>query len=81
MGGSSSGTLTLVLCGVFSDFVLEGISQVRTATILTNRPRDLTYAILYQLHRGVSSWPIEGEYLKSPRTIVFCTVLPPGWLT
>lgn len=68
-------TLTLVLCGALSDFVLEGTSQVRTATIVTNKPKDVTYAILYQLHRGVSLWPVEGGYLKSPRTIVFCTVL------
>lgn len=68
-------TLTLVLCGVFSDFVLEGISQVRTATIVTKNPKDVTYAILYQLRRGVTVWPVEGGYLNSPRTMVFCTVL------
>ena len=68
-------TLTLVLCGIFSDFVLEGASQVRTATIVTNKPEDVTYAILYQLQRGVSLWPVEGGHLKKSRTIVFCTVL------
>lgn len=68
-------TLTLVLCGVFSDFVLEGISQVRTATIVTRKPEDVRWAILYQLRRGVTLWPIEGGYSKAPRTMVFCTVL------
>ncbi|WP_022664321.1 YitT family protein [Desulfospira joergensenii] len=68
-------TLTLVLCGVFSDFILEGISQVRTATIVTQRPDDVRWAILHQLRRGVTLWPIEGGYSRNPRTMVFCTVL------
>lgn len=68
-------TLTLVLSGVFSDFVLEGVSQVRTATIVTKKPEDVKWAILYQLRRGVSFWPIEGGYQKKTRTMVFCTVL------
>lgn len=67
--------LTLVLSGLFSDFVIEGISTVRTATIVTRKPNDVRYAIIYQLRRGVSLWPIEGGYSKSPRTMIFCTVL------
>jgi uncharacterized membrane-anchored protein YitT (DUF2179 family) len=67
--------LTLVLCGIVSDFVLEGVSQVRTATIVTKKPEDVRWAILHQLHRGVSLWSIEGGYERNPRTMVFCTVL------
>ena len=68
-------TLTLVLSGIISDFVIEGISTVRTATIVTRKPEDVRWAILYQLRRGVSLWPIEGGYSKRPLTMVFCTVL------
>lgn len=68
-------TLTLVLTGIFSDFVLEGVSQVRTASIVTQKPDDVRWAILHELRRGVSLWPIEGGYTKSPRTLVFCTVM------
>lgn len=67
--------LTLVLSGIISDLVLEGISQVRTVTIVTKRPEDVRLAIVYQLRRGVSLWSIEGGYSKSPRTMVFCTIL------
>jgi uncharacterized membrane-anchored protein YitT (DUF2179 family) len=67
--------LTLVLSGIISDLVLEGISQVRTVTIVTKRPDDVRLAIIYQLRRGVSLWSIEGGYSKSPRTMVFCTIL------
>lgn len=68
-------TLTLVLSGIITDYVLEGVSQVRTAAIVTKKPEDVRWAILYQLQRGVSLWPIEGGYSKSPRTMVYCTVL------
>lgn len=67
--------LTLVLTGIFSDYVLEGVSKVRTATIVTKKPEDVRWAILYKLRRGVSLWPIEGGYSKTRRTMVFCTVL------
>lgn len=67
--------LTLVLSGLLSDFVLEGVSRVRTATIVTNRPEDVRWAIIYRLRRGVSLWSIEGGYSKTARTMVFCTVL------
>lgn len=67
--------LSLVLSGIFSDFVLEGVSKFRTATIVTSKPEDVRWAILYQLRRGVSLWPIEGGYSKTQRTMVFCTVL------
>ena len=68
-------TLTLVLSGIVCDMVLEGVSQVRTATIVTKKPDEVRLAIIYQLRRGVSLWTIEGGYTKSPRAMVFCTVL------
>lgn len=68
-------TLTLVLAGIFSDFVLEGVSQVRTVSIVTQKPDDVRWAILYELRRGVSLWSIEGGYSQSPRTLVFCTIM------
>jgi uncharacterized membrane-anchored protein YitT (DUF2179 family) len=67
--------LSLVLSGIVSDLVLEGVSQVRTATIVTKKPEDVRLAIIYQLRRGVSLWTIEGGYSKSQRTMVFCTIL------
>ncbi|BBO78210.1 membrane protein [Desulfosarcina widdelii] len=67
--------LSLVLSGIVSDLVLEGVSQVRTATIVTKKPDDVRLAIIYQLRRGVSLWSIQGGYSKSERTMVFCTIL------
>lgn len=67
--------LTLVLSGIFSDFVLEGVSKFRTATIITDKPEDVRWAIIYQLRREASLWSIEGGTSKTARSIVFCTVL------
>ncbi len=68
-------TLTLVLSGIITDHIIEGVSQVRTVTIVTRKPEDVRMAILYQLRRGVSLWSVEGGYLKRPRTMMFCTVV------
>jgi uncharacterized membrane-anchored protein YitT (DUF2179 family) len=68
-------TLTLILSGIVSDMVLEGVSQVRTATIVTQKPDEVRLAIIYQLRRGVSLWSIEGGYTKTPRAMLFCTIL------
>jgi uncharacterized membrane-anchored protein YitT (DUF2179 family) len=67
--------LTLVLSGIVSDVVLEGVSQVRTATIVTQKPDEVRLAIIYQLRRGVSLWSIEGGYTKTHRAMLFCTIL------
>ena len=67
--------LALVLSGIFTDFITEGVSQVRTATIVTKKPEDVRYAIIYKLRRGVSLWDIQGGYSKAPHTMIFCTIL------
>lgn len=67
--------LALVLSGIFTDFITEGVSQVRTATIVTKNPEDVRWAIIYRLRRGVSLWDIEGGYSKTPHTMIFCTIL------
>lgn len=68
-------SLTLVLSGIFSDFVLEGIGKHRTVIIVTSKPEDVRWAIIYKLRRGVSLWPVEGGYSKTHRTMTFCTVM------
>jgi uncharacterized membrane-anchored protein YitT (DUF2179 family) len=66
--------LVLLICGMASDFALEGPSVVRTASIVTDRPQELTAALLNRLHRGVSIWEITGGYTGKKRTMVYCTV-------
>ncbi len=67
--------ITLVLVGIFSDFVMEGTSQTRVLTIVTKHPDPLRDAITHQLRRGVSHWEITGGYSGEKRTMLYLTVL------
>jgi uncharacterized membrane-anchored protein YitT (DUF2179 family) len=67
--------ITLVLVGIFSDYVLEGPSQTRTITVITSKPEPIREAIMYELRRGVSHWEIVGGYTGAPRTMLYLTVL------
>ncbi len=66
--------LTLLLSGLATDYVLEGPSRTRTATIITTQPDAMIAAILAQLGRGVSYWQVYGGYTHEARTVVLCTI-------
>ncbi len=66
--------LTLFFGGVASDYVLEGPSKVRTATIVTDHPDTVAQALMYGLQKGVSRWEVVGSYTGKTRTMLFCTV-------
>lgn len=66
--------LSLILAGIVSDFVMEGSSQVRTAMIVSEHPKELSYALMRELGRGVSMWSIRGAYTDADRTMLYCTV-------
>ncbi|MEW5956434.1 MAG: YitT family protein [Chloroflexota bacterium] len=69
--------LTLVLAGMASDYTLEGPSSVRTATIVTRQPEQMTQALMSGLGRGVSQWQIIGGYTGEPHAMLMCTVYRP----
>ena len=66
--------LTLFLHGVASDHVLEGPSAVRTATIITDLPEEVSAALSERLGRGATFWTVTGSYSKQPRGMVLCTI-------
>ncbi|NJK81414.1 MAG: YitT family protein [Chloroflexaceae bacterium] len=66
--------LTLFLAGIASDFAIEGPSVVRTATIVTQHPHELTQALRDGLRRGASYWQVTGSYSGEQRSMVMCTV-------
>lgn len=66
--------LTLFFAGLATDFVIEGPSVIRTATIVTDRPEDVTKALIYGLKRGASEWSVTGSYTKKNHSMVFCTI-------
>ncbi|ABW66768.1 YitT family protein [Desulfosudis oleivorans] len=68
-------TITIIMVGIFSDFVLEGSSQMRTLMIVTENPEPIRYAIINELKRGVTEWEVTGGYSKTKRTMLYLTVL------
>lgn len=66
--------ITLFFTGFASDFMLEGVSQVRTVTIITNKPDELKHEMMHKLRRGISQWNITGGYSNNEYTMMFCTV-------
>ncbi|MCA9930829.1 MAG: YitT family protein [Anaerolineales bacterium] len=69
--------LMLFLNGLASDYVLEGPSSTRTATIVTNRPQAIANAVIDELHRGASFWEITGGFTGEKHYVVWCTVSRP----
>jgi uncharacterized membrane-anchored protein YitT (DUF2179 family) len=72
--GALYALVALSVEGAASDYILEGPSVIRTAVIVTNRPREVADGILFQLQRGVTSWEATGMYTGQPRTILYVTV-------
>ncbi len=69
--------LTLLLNGMASDYVLEGTSRARTATILTEQPETMIKALTDRFHRGVTHWEVVGGYSGKKRTLIMCTIYRP----
>ncbi|MCI0528283.1 MAG: YitT family protein, partial [Nitrospira sp.] len=69
--------LTLFLNGLASDFALEGPSTVRMVVIITDRPDELTQALMMGLHRGISYWPITGGYTSKTHSMILCAIYRP----
>lgn len=66
--------ITLFIWGVVVDYILEGPSIVRTAYIITDKPGDVSQAVLKRLHLGVTSWSAQGMFTETRHTFLFCTV-------
>ncbi|NOK70703.1 MAG: putative membrane-anchored protein YitT, contains DUF161 and DUF2179 domains [Chloroflexi bacterium AL-W] len=71
------GLLVVFIGGLATDFALEGVSTVRTATIVTDKPEQLSQALMVGLQKGVSHWSITGGYSGQTHTMLFCTVQRP----
>lgn len=69
--------LTLLLSGIATDYVLEGPSRTRTATIITTKPEPIIAGLMNELDRGVSYWEVVGGYTSQPRTVILCTFYRP----
>lgn len=75
--GALYATVALFVGAAASDYVLEGPSVIRTATIVTDQPEAVSQAILGDLGRGVTAWPGTGMYTERQHTVLFVTVARP----
>jgi uncharacterized membrane-anchored protein YitT (DUF2179 family) len=69
--------ITLFLSGVASDYVLEGPSVVRTATIVTDQPEQLAHIIQQTLNRGTTKWSGEDGIKHHAHGVLFVTIARP----
>jgi len=75
--GALYAMITIFVDGATADYVLEGPSRIRTATIITNRPEAVANVLMTELERGVTAWQGEGMYTHQARAILFVTVSRP----
>lgn len=71
--GALYAIIALFVDGAAADYVLEGPSRVRTATIVTNHPQEVAGVLMTQLGRGVTAWEGQGMYTGQKRSILFVT--------
>lgn len=68
------GLLLLFISGMASDYVLEGASNTRIITIVTNKPKEVMEGLIQTLGRGATYWEAVGAYTGQTRYVVYCTV-------
>jgi uncharacterized membrane-anchored protein YitT (DUF2179 family) len=66
--------VALFVAAAVADYTLEGPSVVRTAVIITDKPREVADAILDEIGRGVTGWDARGMYTDSERTVLYVTM-------
>jgi uncharacterized membrane-anchored protein YitT (DUF2179 family) len=66
--------LLIMIMGISSDFVMEGPGMIRTVTIITDRPNEVTRGLNRVLHQGVSRWTVIDSATNAPYTMVQCAV-------
>lgn len=75
--GALYATVALFVGAAASDYVLEGPSVIRTATIVTDQPERVSEAVIRQVGRGVTAWPGTGMFTDQQHTVLFITVSRP----
>jgi uncharacterized membrane-anchored protein YitT (DUF2179 family) len=70
--------VTLYIWGVTADHILEGPSVVRTAMIVTDRPKEVAEAVFERLRLGITAWPAQGMFTEENHTVLFFAVSRPN---
>ena len=70
--------VTLYVWGIAADQILEGPSVVRTAMIVTDRPKEVSEAVFERLRLGITAWPARGMFTEEEHTVLFFAVSRPN---
>ena len=70
--------VTLYVWGIVADQILEGPSVVRTAMIVTDRPKEVAEAVFERLRLGITAWPAKGMFTEEEHTVLFFAVSRPN---
>ena len=66
--------VALLLCMYVTDFINEGYKEIRAFNIITNKPEELSKAVMEQLSRGCSCTTTKGMHSNSEKCMVICLV-------
>lgn len=72
--GALYAMVALYVGGATSDYVLEGPSVIRTAMIITDKPREVADAILSEIKRGVTAWEGRGMFTEQTHSVIYVTI-------
>jgi uncharacterized membrane-anchored protein YitT (DUF2179 family) len=72
--GALYAIVSLFVGGIATDYILEGPSVIRTATIITDNPDGVAQAIMREMGRGVTAWEGTGMFTREGHTVLFVTV-------
>ncbi|MCA0454253.1 MAG: YitT family protein [Chloroflexi bacterium] len=72
--GALYAIIALFVNGATADYVLEGPSVIRTATIITDNPDAISSLVMDEMGRGVTSWQGKGMFTEQSHTVLFITV-------
>lgn len=57
-----------------NESVTNGFQSAREFRIITDKPDEISQALMFELSRGVTALPATGMYTKEPRTMLLCVV-------
>ncbi len=72
--GALYAIVALFVGGATADYVLEGPSVIRIATIITDKPDAISEVVMDDMGRGVTAWQGKGMFTDQNHTVLFITV-------
>jgi uncharacterized membrane-anchored protein YitT (DUF2179 family) len=72
--GALYAIVALFVAGATADYVLEGPSVIRTATIITDKPDLISGLVMEDMGRGVTAWQGKGMFTEQSHTVLFITI-------